>query len=550
LPAASRRLLDLFVAARLLVAGKGADRDQVEIAHEALLRTWPTLVQWIDAGRGALLQRLRVRRLGEDLGAGAPEQQRRQALEQLAALAAAGGSETEAVRREATQSLADLLRAEAAPLADREDAALVLALLGAVEPLRDGLANAEAPVALRRRAAESLGLLARRSGDRDQRTRIAEELEGWLRGEVVDVRIEVELDPAMLDPAKVQGLVEETKRQVAEGMQQKMQAGQLSPELGMDQLREIFEENVNWIVVEQLLQPLWAAGEAPGWKEHDASLPLLQGASRGLQLAVSADLPLFGDGPGRVVPMLTLTAVEEGNGLRIRTDVVDVPVWKLPLPAGEQLELVMVPAGDYTIGSPHGEAGHDLYAQVRQKCEVELVDVEALRSVKLNTHALLRYPLSQAQWRAVVDGVAAQERELEAGPGKANPESLWDQHGQPGELAVDSVSWTDSQEWLRRLNVWLMEQWRELGGNGEAPQLALPSESQWEAACRACKPDEESTPFHFGATLDGSWARYNASFTFGLGRECQGAKVKQPGVNGALGLVNRLGLAEMHGQVM
>jgi hypothetical protein len=67
LPAASLRLVDLFVAARLLVAGKGADRDQVEIAHEALLRTWPTLVQWIDAGREALLQRLRVRRLGEDL---------------------------------------------------------------------------------------------------------------------------------------------------------------------------------------------------------------------------------------------------------------------------------------------------------------------------------------------------------------------------------------------------------------------------------------------------------------------------------------------------
>ena len=67
LPAASLRLVDLFVAARLLVAGKGADRDQVEIAHEALLRTWPTLVQWIDAGREALLQRLRVQRLGEDL---------------------------------------------------------------------------------------------------------------------------------------------------------------------------------------------------------------------------------------------------------------------------------------------------------------------------------------------------------------------------------------------------------------------------------------------------------------------------------------------------
>ena len=30
--------------------------------------------------------------------------------------------------------------------------------------------------------------------------------------------------------------------------------------------------------------------------------------------------------------MLTLTALEEGDGLRIRTEVVEVPVWKLPLP--------------------------------------------------------------------------------------------------------------------------------------------------------------------------------------------------------------------------
>jgi hypothetical protein len=294
---------------------------------------------------------------------------------------------------------------------------------------------------------------------------------------------------------------------------------------------------------------------APGWSVHDAHLPLLQGAALGMQLAASADLPLLGSGPGLVVPMLTLMTTEEENGLQIRTEVVEVPVWKLPLPPseplarGEHLELVMVPPGTITIGSPAGEDGRDLYRQARLKCdEDEKVDVEARRQVRLSTFAMVRHPISQGQWRAVVEGVASQERDLEAEPGKANPESLWDQHGQPGELAVDSVSWNDGQEWLLRLNFWLVEHWRELGGNGEAPQLALPSESQWESACRGCEPDEESTPFHFGVTLDASWERYDASSTFGLGR--RGAKVKQPGVNGAHGLVNRLGLAELHGQVL
>jgi formylglycine-generating enzyme required for sulfatase activity len=229
--------------------------------------------------------------------------------------------------------------------------------------------------------------------------------------------------------------------------------------------------------------------------------------------------------------------------LRIVTEVVEVPVWQLPLPAGEQLELVLVPAGEYTIGSPRAEAGWDLYRRVRHKCDG--VDVEALRRVRLKQFALLRQPISQGQWRAVVEAVGAGGCELEAAPGQAIPASLWERHGQPGELAVDTVSWIDSQEWLRRLNRWLNDHWRELGGSGEAPPLTLPSESQWEVACRGGA--KTATPFHFGETLDASWARYDASYTYGRGRE--GPKGKQTWTNGSSGLVNRWGLAELHGQL-
>ena len=377
LPERSRPIVQRLVNRRLLVS----DAGRVEIAHEALLRTWEPLMDWIEEGKEELLQRRRVRRLGDDLKAEVP-QQRRQALEQLAALAAAGGSEERAVQMEAAEPLTQLLVAADRPLAEREDAALVLALIGAEEPLRQCLAETTAPVALRRRAAESLGLLARRSGRADplakeaiaQRQRIAAELERWLRSDALNLLVR----------------------------------------------------------------------DATGWAEHDARLPLLQGASRGLQLAALAELPLFDSGPGLVVPMLTLTALEEGDGLRIVTEVVEVPVWQLPLPAGEQLELVLVPAGVYTIGSRRAEAGRDTYSQFRQRCK--RVDVEALRPVRLRRFALVRQPISQGQWRAVMEAVAAGERELEAAPGKASPESLWERHGQPGALAVDSVSWNDSRE--------------------------------------------------------------------------------------------------------
>ena len=466
LPERSRPIVQRLVNRRLLVSDAGV----VEIAHEALLRTWEPLVKWIEEGKVELLQRRRVRRLGDDLKAEAPLQ-RRQALEQLAALAAAGGSEERAVRKEATEALTQLISDQVRPLVDRGDAALVLALIGAVEPLWQCLGDTTAPVALRRRAAESLGLLARRSGDREVRMAIGSELERWVRSDVLNLLV--------LD--------------------------------------------------------------AEGWDEHDARLPLLQGAARGLQLAASADLSLLGSEPGRLVPMLTLTALEEGDGLRIVTEVVDVLVWKLTLPGGEQLELVVVPVGDYTIGSPPTEAGRNGYSKFRQKCED--VDVEALRPVQLKEFVMVRQPISQGQWRSVVEAVGEINRELDASPGKATQKTLWERHGQPGELAVDSVSWNDCQEWLIRLNRWLKEQWQELGGLGEAPQLVLPSESQWEVACRA----GVATPFHCGDTLDASWVCYDASYTYGMGRK--GPKGKQPWLNGSSGLVNRWGLAELHGQL-
>ena len=56
----ARRLIDRFVQARLLVARKG-EPPTVEVAHEALLREWPRLVEWIKDSREALRLRDRIR---------------------------------------------------------------------------------------------------------------------------------------------------------------------------------------------------------------------------------------------------------------------------------------------------------------------------------------------------------------------------------------------------------------------------------------------------------------------------------------------------------
>jgi ABC-type taurine transport system ATPase subunit len=53
------RVLDKLLAARLvrLTPGEKPEDDQIEVAHEALVRNWPKLVEWLDEDRMAIIKR-------------------------------------------------------------------------------------------------------------------------------------------------------------------------------------------------------------------------------------------------------------------------------------------------------------------------------------------------------------------------------------------------------------------------------------------------------------------------------------------------------------
>jgi len=293
-----------------------------------------------------------------------------------------------------------------------------------------------------------------------------------------------------------------------------------------DAIRRFLEQQLQADALDLLVE------DEAGWAEHDRRLPPLQGASRALQL--------LGCGRGVAVPMLSLTAIRKGEGLRIQTMVVTPEVWCLPLPAGEVLELAVVPAGEQAIGSPTSEDGRNWYANQREGCAG--VNVEAERTVKLQRFAMARHPITQAQWRAVAQ-LPAVGRDLNPSPGSHEARGLWELHAQPGALPVDSVSWHDCQEWLQRLNQWLAAEWPALRGEGQAPRLALPGEGQWEAACRA----GAATPFHFGDGLDATWANFDGGYVYGPGRK--GVFRQRPVPVGFYGLVNGWGLADLHGQM-
>ncbi|MFM7550165.1 MAG: SUMF1/EgtB/PvdO family nonheme iron enzyme, partial [Cyanobacteriota bacterium] len=162
----------------------------------------------------------------------------------------------------------------------------------------------------------------------------------------------------------------------------------------------------------------------------DAQLPLLQGASRGLQRLAARSSPfalqMWGAGPGLAVPMLTLSTVAGA----VTTRLVEVPVWQVPLPGGLALEVVKIPGGSTTIGSPPGEVGRDAYGH---RPDAVGVEVEAQRVVTVPSFAMARYPISQAQWASLAgeDHQREGDRELKLAPS---------QHI-GADWPVESVSW-------------------------------------------------------------------------------------------------------------
>jgi formylglycine-generating enzyme required for sulfatase activity len=187
------------------------------------------------------------------------------------------------------------------------------------------------------------------------------------------------------------------------------------------------------------------------------------------------------------------------------------------------LTLVEIPAGSFTMGSPpdEPERGDDEGPQ---------------HEVSLASFFMSHTPITQAQWREVAQW---QER-----PGERwgrtlypNPSRFMGEKGGlfPGEANTDQrpmgrVSWDDAMEFCRRL--------RQRTGR----YYTLPSEAQWEYACRA----GASTPFHFGLTLTPELANYAGNESYADGPKGEHRKQTTP-----VGMfpANAWGLHDMHGNV-
>ena len=169
------------------------------------------------------------------------------------------------------------------------------------------------------------------------------------------------------------------------------------------------------------------------------------------------------------------------------------------------MELIEIPAGKFTMGSPEGEKDH-------QEDEVQ-VSVTLTQPFKLG-----KYEVTQGQWKSVM-GSEPWEGQKYVKADKDCPATL--------------VSWDDATAFCEKLTA--IE--RKAGKLQANEEYRLPSEAQWEYACRA----GTTTAYSFGD--DEKQLSEYAWFDGNTGSEQYAHKVgmKKP---------NPWGLHDMHGNVL
>jgi formylglycine-generating enzyme required for sulfatase activity/uncharacterized caspase-like protein len=181
------------------------------------------------------------------------------------------------------------------------------------------------------------------------------------------------------------------------------------------------------------------------------------------------------------------------------------------------LEMILIPGGTFTMGSPKGE----LDSRDNEKPQ---------HKVTVPKFFMSRYPITQPQWK-VVAKMGKVERDLEDDPS----------HFKGDNLPVESVSWYDAVEFCARLSKHTKGSYR------------LPSEAEWEYACRA----GTTTPFHFGETITTDLANYQGTdWNIGIitcpgfyGSGPRGEYRERTTPVDHFGIASAFGLCDMHGNV-
>jgi formylglycine-generating enzyme required for sulfatase activity len=177
------------------------------------------------------------------------------------------------------------------------------------------------------------------------------------------------------------------------------------------------------------------------------------------------------------------------------------------LGAGVTLDMNLIPGGTFLMGSPETE-------------KARFGEEGPQHNVELPPFYMGKFEVTQAQWRAVA-GLPKIKLDLNSSP--SNFEGV--------DRPVQNVSWEEAREFCDRLSKKTGKSYR------------LPSETEWEYACRA----GTQTPFYYGQTLTAELANYDGREPYEGGP--RGEFRKQTAPVGKTGYANAFGLYDMHGNL-
>lgn len=176
----------------------------------------------------------------------------------------------------------------------------------------------------------------------------------------------------------------------------------------------------------------------------------------------------------------------------------------------EKLEMVAIASGRFQMGASRTEVAQKSLATNHEFPR---------HQVKLPSFYMSKHPITQSQWAAIA-ALPKVKRDLKVSPS----------HFRGGDLPVESVSWLEAVEFCDRLT-------KKTGR-----KYQLPSEAQWEYACRA----GTETPFSTGETITSKMADYVGTYTYNA--EAAGEYRKSTTPVGKFAH-NAFGLQDMHGNV-
>lgn len=192
-----------------------------------------------------------------------------------------------------------------------------------------------------------------------------------------------------------------------------------------------------------------------------------------------------------------------GSVALVVSNNTDADTSELPLAPGTEgeffgMDFVWIPPGTFTMGSPRGEK--------------DKKDDEKQHQVTLTQGFWMgKYEVTQTQWRSVME---------------SNPS-----HFRGSNFPVDNVSWEDCQKFIEKLNERHNQCFR------------LPTEAEWEYACRA----GTTTPFSFGETISTDQVNFDGATTYGS--EKKGGINRKQTMPVSRFPPNPWGLHDMHGNV-